>query len=183
MTHRTILLSVAILGLALTGCADGGTTETGDTALALTEALDACLDDLRACRADADQPPEACRELMACLPERDEDRTSATDWRTYCDGVEARCADGVVDDETCEELMERCVDVDGATHDAQVDAHGACYRTCVEDGGDEGACRAECYEAAPSTAAQPEMSVEACMASCQDQGVDQALCSERCGML
>jgi len=147
LIHALIL---AVTALSTVSCGDD-TTDTGESTLALTATeaavLASCLADIEACRATAADGAdfrELCGELLSCLPERDRDRASTEEWRTYCRGVEARCADGAVDEATCAELRERCEgagDRDGSAE--PVDA-AACMEGCLAAGGGEALCSERC---------------------------------------
>ncbi|MDP6945060.1 MAG: hypothetical protein QF464_12995 [Myxococcota bacterium] len=174
------ILTLSIVSFGLVGCADGGDSQTGDSSLALSAALDDCLAEIGECRANAADEAEYvenCRALMACLPERDLEQTSDRTWRTYCQGVDARCEGGDVDEETCVELRRRCA----GAGDRGDDESSACYWDCVEDGGDKETCRLDC-QGDGGQSAEP-VSAEECMDGCTADGIDAALCSERCGLL
>jgi hypothetical protein len=171
------ILALAIASIGLVSCADGDANTTSSLALseAEAEALRACVTAIEDCRetaTDSEDFRELCGELMACLPERDAARASGSDWRAYCRGVEERCADGSADEATCAELRERC------EGDRSGGERSICYQGCLDAGGDDDGCRLECAEepAEPPT-------YEECMADCTGQGIDDALCSERCEML
>jgi hypothetical protein len=159
------ILSLSIVALGFTGCADDA-LETGTSSLALSdaegEALEACIADLEECRAtteSAEEFREVCGELHACLPDRETDDAREDDWRAFCSEVADRCADAEASDEDCAALQERCdmsfagsggADAGDRGDDADSEMsreQGMCIRTCQEGGGTEADCAAECTPA------------------------------------
>jgi hypothetical protein len=156
------LLTLSIAALGFTGCADEG-LDAGTSSFALTdaegEALETCIADIEACRETVETGEEfreVCGELHACLPERQTDGAREDEWRRFCAAVADRCANSEASDEDCVNLQERCdlsfagssrADA-GDREDDQASEmsreEGMCIRTCMEGGGAEAACGAEC---------------------------------------
>ncbi len=156
------LSSLALVTCLTPSCADGDSS-TNTSAFALTdaeaEALESCIAELEACRqsvSSGEEYREVCGELHACLPERESAGVGESDWRRYCADVAQRCVDSNLSDEECAALQERCDRGFGETSEASSSEsgpsemsmeQGMCIRACMEEGGSEEECSAQCTPA------------------------------------
>ena len=190
MKHVLILFVTAIAAFGMASCADDSnlTTTVAELTEAERAAMEGCLSDIRECRqdsADAQDFAENCRELMSCLPDRDERRANAADWRAHCARVENRCDEGASDDATCADLRARCeaAKAGGGDRDTANSAMEACNTKCIEDGGDPVDCRAECSDAeegAEEAAAPSDPVADACYEACIADGGNRLTCGPDC---
>jgi hypothetical protein len=154
---KILITSLVLITASLSagGCADDAELTTTVAELTETEraAMASCLAEITECRAtstDAEDFAEQCSELMACLPDRDIEQSTADDWRAYCAGVKARCSEGDIDEATCAELRTRCDRArrgdrgEGGGDSGASAAMKACYEACTGNGGTPESCRAEC---------------------------------------
>ena len=154
MFAHVLILSFA--AISLMGCGDSEETSTSTLALseAEAEALQACVTAIAECRAEAAESDADFRELCGELMACLPER----------DGANASAADWRA---YCEGVAERCAE---ASDDATcAELRERCERGDREDG-------------ETSEPAEPP-SAEECMADCTGQGIDEAMCTERCSGL